>query len=79
MAVVAAPALICGLYRKNGIFFEQQFKYMLEFFKRPRKRYYRTTNIYRCIENHLEYTRLRKKIIEAEGGNANGTVNKQKG
>lgn len=78
MAVVAAPALICGLYRKNGIFFEHQFKYMLEFFKRPRKRYYRTSNIYRCIENHMEYTRLRRKLIDAEGGNANGTVKKSK-
>lgn len=76
MGACAAPAIICGLYKKNGIFFEQTVKFMFEFFKKPRKRYYRTTNFYRCIENHIEYTRLRKKLLEAEGGNADGSVQK---
>lgn len=66
MGIVAAPAIICGLYKKNGIFFEQYFKYMAEFFRRPRKRYYRTANIFRCIENQIEYDRLKKKLSQAE-------------
>ncbi len=78
MGIVAAPAIVCGLYKKNGIFFEQQVKFMIEFFKRPRKRYYRTTNIFRCIENQIEYTKLKKKLIQAEGGNANVRVKKKK-
>lgn len=79
MGVCAAPAILCGIYKKNGVFFEKQFKYMTEFFRKPRKRYYKTANIYRCIENHIEYTRLKKKLLEAEGGYANGAVNKRKG
>lgn len=74
MGACAAPAIICGIYRKNGVFFEKQIKFMFEFFKSPRKRYYKTTNIFRCIENHMEYTRLKKKLLVAEGGNANGSV-----
>lgn len=52
MGAVAAPALICGLYKKNGIFFEQTIKNMFRYFKRPRKRTYRTVNLYECIERH---------------------------
>lgn len=78
MGVCAAPAILCGIYKKNGVFFEKQFSYMLEFFRKPRKRYYKTANIYRCIENHIEYTRLKKKLLEAEGGFANGAVEKRK-
>ena len=74
MGACAAPAIICGVYKKNGVFFEGKIKFMVEFLKKPRKRYYRTTNIYRCIENQIEYTRLRKKLIQAEGGNASGAV-----
>lgn len=57
MGAVAAPAILCGLYKKNGVFLEKQAKYMREYFTRPRKRYYRTTNIFECFERHIEYTR----------------------
>lgn len=66
MGAVAAPAILCGLYRKNGVFLEQQVKYMISFFRKPRKRYYRSTNIYRSIELHIEYMRIRKKLRDAE-------------
>lgn len=66
MGITAAPAIFCGIYKKNGIYFERQVKFMIEFFKRPKKRYYRTTNVFRCIENHIEYIRLKKKLSEAE-------------
>ena len=46
MGAVAAPAILCGLYKKNGVFLEKQVKFMREYFTRPRKRYYRTTNIF---------------------------------
>ena len=72
MGLLAAPAIVCGLYRKNGVFFEKHIKFMFEFFRKPRKRYYKTTNIYRCIENQIEYTRLKRKLTEAEGGNSDG-------
>ena len=60
IGAVAAPALICGLYKKNGIFFEQTIKNMFRYFKRPRKRTYRTVNLYECIERQIEYTKLKK-------------------
>ena len=66
MGACAAPAILCGLYRKNGVFMEKQAKYMKEYFTRPRKRYYKTTNIFECIERHIEYNRIRKKLRDAE-------------
>lgn len=66
MGAVAAPALICGLYRKNGVFLEKQAGYMREYFTRPRKRYYKATNIFMCFERHIEYNRIKKKLRDAE-------------
>lgn len=31
MGAVAAPAILCGLYKKNGVFLEKQAKYMREY------------------------------------------------
>mgnify|MGYP002626465908 CR=1 FL=1 len=66
MGAVAAPAILCGLYKKNGVFLEKQIRYMREYFTRPRTRFYRTTNIFECIQRHTEYTRIRKKLRDAE-------------
>ena len=66
MGAVAAPAILCGLYKKNGVFLEKKIRFMYEYFTRPRKRYYRTTNIFMCIERHIEYNRIKKKLRDAE-------------
>ena len=66
MGACAAPAILCGLYRKNGVFLEKQVKFIYEYFTRPRKRYYKTTNIYECIERHIEYDKINKKLRDAE-------------
>lgn len=66
MGACAAPAILCGLYKKNGVFLEKQVKYMREYFTRPRKRYFRTTNIFECIENQIEYTKIKKKLRDSE-------------
>ena len=66
MGVVAAPAILFGLYRKNGIFLEKQAKFMREYFTRPRKRYYKTTNIFTAVERQLEYMKIKKKLKNAE-------------
>ena len=66
MGAVAAPAILCGLYKKNGVFLEKKIRFMYEYFTRPRKRYYRTTNIFMCIERHIEYNRIKKKLEVAE-------------
>lgn len=66
MGIVAAPAILCGLYRKNGVFLEKQAKFMREYFTRPRKRYYRTTNIFYAVERQIEYMKIKKKLTAAE-------------
>jgi hypothetical protein len=68
MGCCAAPALICGLYKKNGIYFEQVILNMVRYFRRPRKRIYRTTNFYACVERQLEYNRLRSLLRKLDGG-----------
>jgi hypothetical protein len=66
MGAIAAPAILCGLYKKNGVFLEKKIRFMYEYFTRPRKRYYRTTNIFMCIERHIEYNRIKKMLEVAE-------------
>lgn len=66
MGIVAAPAILCGLYRKNGVFLEKQAKFMREYFTRPRRRYYKTTNIFTAVERQIEYTKIKKKLRDAE-------------
>ena len=66
MGACAAPAILCGLFKKNGVFLEKQVKFIFEYFIRPRKRYYKTTNIFECIERHIEYDEINKKLRDAE-------------
>ena len=57
--ILAAPAIFCGLYQKNGLHLEQQFKIMMNFFRNPRKRLYQSENVYHQIENAIKYNHLR--------------------
>ena len=68
MGCCAAPALICGLYQRNGMYFEQVIKNMFRFFRKPKKRVYRTTNLFECIERQLEYDKLRRLLRKIDGG-----------
>lgn len=52
--------------KSHGVFLEKQAKYMKEYFTRPRKRYYKTINIFECIERHIEYDRIKRKLRDAE-------------
>lgn len=74
MGFAASPAIICGVYKKNGVFFEKYLKFMLDFFKKPRTRYYCSTNIYRAIDNYNEYIKLSRILKKAEGVKKNGAV-----
>ena len=66
MGACAAPAILCGLYRKNGVFLEKQFGFMRSYFTRPRKRYYKATNIFAVLESQQEYIKIKKKLRDAE-------------
>ncbi|MDD6826102.1 MAG: PrgI family protein [Oscillospiraceae bacterium] len=68
MGCCASPAILCGLYKKNGIYFEKYIMNMFTFLKSPRKRIYKTYNLYHSIETAIEYEKLRKILEKAEGG-----------
>ena len=68
MGCTAAPAIVCGVYKKNGVFFEQVIKQMITYFKLPRKRIYRTANVYEYMDRAVEYAKLKKALNQAEGG-----------
>lgn len=78
MGVCAAPAIVCGIYKKNGIYFEQAIKNMFEYFRRPRKRIYRSTSMLAYIERQIEYTKLKRILAKAEGGSAFHVRNRKK-
>ena len=59
MGAVAAPAILCGIYKKNGVFLEKQVKFMREY-------YYKSTNIFDAVERQIEYNRIKKKLRDAE-------------
>lgn len=60
MGLSAAPAIICGIYKKNGMTFEKYIKYIFGFFKNPKIRTYISENIYTSIEKQIEINRLTK-------------------
>ncbi len=62
MGITAAPAIVCGLYKKNGFYFEERIKNMIRFFKNAQIRTYQSENLYIQIENEIEYTKLKRKL-----------------
>ena len=66
MGACASPAVLCGIYRKNGLYFEKYFMNIVRFFQNPRKRKYKSLNVYREMENYKEYNRLKKIIAKSE-------------
>lgn len=60
MAIVAAPAIICGIYKKNGLYFEKRAKYMLNYFRSPQIKTYQSENVFEQISNAQEYYKLKK-------------------
>lgn len=68
MGIAAAPAVFCGIYKKNGLYFEQVFRNMVNFFKSPRKRVYRSLNIFKSVDMQIESFRLQRLLNKSEGG-----------
>lgn len=62
MGFAAAPAIIFGLFEKNGLHMEDYFKLMLNFWRTDKIRAYQTESVYREIENRIEYKRLVKRL-----------------
>lgn len=66
LGIAAAPAIFCGLYKKNGLHFEQAVKLMIEFFRKPRERTYQSENTFDMISRQIEYSRLKKILNKNE-------------
>ena len=65
LGITAAPAIFCGLYKKNGLHLEQIVKLMVSFFRKPRIRTYQSENSYTIISRQLEYRRLKKILNDS--------------
>lgn len=66
MGIVAAPAIMCGIYEKNGLHLEQVAKNIFLFYKNPQVRTYQSENLYLQIEKEIEYCALKKKLQTIE-------------
>lgn len=66
LGILAAPAVLCGLYNKNGMHFEQIAKLMFQFLKKPKKRTYQSENAFAMIARQLEYNKLKKLLNTSE-------------
>lgn len=62
MGLAASPAIVCGIYKKNGLTFEKYLRAMVRFLKKPKVRTYRSDNIYEQIEKQIEIDRLNKLL-----------------
>jgi hypothetical protein len=68
MGIVAAPAIVCGLYEKNGLHLEDKVKLIWGFIRSTKIRTYKTENIYEAMDNNMELFKITKKL---GGGNKN--------
>lgn len=64
MGIAAAPAIICGIYERNGMFLEEHFKLMLKFWRSVKIRPYQTETTYQQIEDQLELNECLKRLRE---------------
>lgn len=62
MGIVAAPFIVAGIYKKDGLFFEQKLKNMIAFFRKPRIRTYRCTNSFVVLQLKMEKAELEKQL-----------------
>lgn len=78
MGLVAAPAIMCGIYEKNGLHLEQVAKNMFLFYKNPQVRTYQSENLYLQIEKEIEYYNLKRKLQTIERSSHGKQQNKPK-
>ena len=73
MGIVAAPAIVCGLYHKNGLYLEQVIKNMIKFYRNQQVRIYKSENFYTQLVKEMEYNKLKEQLIKAGVMNKNAT------
>lgn len=62
MGFAAAPAIIFGLFEKNGLHAEDYFKLMWNYWRTDKIRHYETESAFHIIEDRIEYQRLTKRL-----------------
>lgn len=67
MGIAASPAVLCGLYKKNGLYFDKYIKNLFVFIKSPRKRIYKTYSVFEYVQMMSEYENLKMTLEKSEG------------
>ena len=62
MFIAATPALIWGMFERNGLHIEDYAKLIKNYLKTDKIRRYETSSPYRLIEDEIEYERLVKRL-----------------
>ena len=62
MFIAAAPALVWGMFERNGLHIEDYAKLIKNYLKTDKIRRYETSSPYRLIEDEIEYERLVKRL-----------------
>lgn len=72
LGAAVIPAFFCGMYKKNGMFFEQVIKLIIGFLKKPKLRTYQSENTFEIIERQIEYKKLARKLAQSESNSTKG-------
>ncbi|MBR3044638.1 MAG: PrgI family protein [Acutalibacteraceae bacterium] len=62
MFIAATPALVWGMFERNGLHIEDYAKLIKNYLKTDKIRRYETSSPYRLIEDEIEYERLVKRL-----------------
>ena len=62
MFIAATPALVWGMFERNGLHIEDYAKLIKNYMKTDKIRRYETSSPYRLIEDEIEYERLVKRL-----------------
>ncbi len=62
MFIAAAPALVWGMFERNGLHIEDYIRLMRNYMSTDKVRHYETESPYSLIENEIEYQRLVKRL-----------------
>ena len=62
MGLAASPAILFGLFEKNGLPLEKYIRLMLHFWRTDKLRVYKTESAFREIEKRIEYQRLMQRL-----------------
>lgn len=62
MFIAATPALVWGMFERNGLHIEDYAKLIKNYLKTDKIRRYETNSPYRLIEDEIEYERLVKRL-----------------